>query len=619
MRFPRPWRDAGEPLPAPSEHAAARLLDMTHERLVFSVGAVPLVWLPFVAWLVWLGQDARALAAWTVLYFAAALAMRRQRRAYRADAARLAPGAMVGRWLPAVHRTVGLHGAGLAVPAVLTAGQAPFEFTVLLLISIAAIMAANATHQTPVLSAFQRFFAVGWGSCVALIPWSFPAHWPFVLPLALLYTVAIYRHALIAHRFFLQQVQLEEDGKHLAERYRLAKEQAEQALAEKNRFLTTASHDLRQPVHAMGFLIESIAHRNRDAALVPALEDLRSSVRSMNLMFNSLLDLSKIEAGVVGTQLGAVPLGPMLDDVATLFREEARLRGLALRLRLPAGGATVQADAALLRQSLVNLAHNALRYTQHGGVLIGARRRGSHWQLEVWDTGIGVAGTDKARVYSPFYRDEFAWRVDSAGHGLGLAVVARCAELMNASYGLSSIEGRGSRFWLRLPAAAAGEVPALPRPLSAGASAARGLAPLSGRCLVVEDDPQVAAAWRSLMQAWGVDVRCAASSREAFDVLDAGFRPDAILCDQRLRSGESGFELLKELFTRCPEAGAAMVSGEFASEELRRAERDGYLVLRKPLEPAQLHTLLASWGLAGGAADSAPDQAVGKTASPARP
>ena len=325
--------------------------------------------------------------------------------------------------------------------------------------------------------------------------------------------------------------------------------------------------------------------------LLPPLEDLRRSVRSVTLMFNSLLDLSRIESGGVEIHGLPVDLAGLMHEVAGLFREEANSRGLALRVHDAPAAPSVLADPLLLRQSLVNLVHNALRYTARGGVLLGARRRGGEWQLEVWDTGMGVASADRGRIYSPFFRNEHAWRIDSAGHGLGLAVVARCAELMGATYGFDSVEGRGSRFWMRLPAAAT-------RTASPAASAGEPVhtwRPLAGACLVVDDDPQVASAWQSLMQAWGIDVRCAASANEAFTLLDGGFVPQAILCDQRLRSGESGIDVLKALFARCPEASGAMVSGEFASPELQAAESEGYLVLRKPVAVPQLHGLLAQW------------------------
>jgi len=402
--------------------------------------------------------------------------------------------------------------------------------------------------------------------------------------------LSIHRHSSIAHRFFLQQIKLEEDSSRLAEDYRLAKNEAEAALRAKNQFLTTASHDLRQPVHAMGFLIESISRRNQEPALQPALQDLKQSVQSITQMFNSLLDLSRIELGAQPVNMQTVALDPLMNDVATLFREEARSRQIDLRVRLSGSQALVTADAMLLRQSMINLMQNALRYTQRGGVLMAARRRGGAWQFEVWDTGVGITEEDQQRIYSPFFRPEHAWRIDNAGHGLGLAVVARCADLMGASQGLSSREGRGSRFWLRLPAAQVAELRLAARDPSLSLAGHTEI--LTGRCLIIDDEPQVRSAWQALLTSWGVETACVASGNEAFASLDAGFEPHAIFCDQRLRSGESGFELLQALLERCPEAAGAMISGEFDSPALVQAEQEGYLVLHKPLKPEALHTLL---------------------------
>ncbi|RYF40113.1 MAG: sensor histidine kinase, partial [Comamonadaceae bacterium] len=213
-------------------------------------------------------------------------------------------------------------------------------------------------------------------------------------------------------------------------------------------------------------------------------------------------------------------------------------------------------------------------------------------RIEVWDTGVGIAAADRERIFSPFYRNEHAWRIDSAGHGLGLAVVARCARLMDASLGFESRLGRGSRFWLRLPRAhpaLAGEAAAPLAPQTPAAPLPR----LSGTCLVVDDDPLVTAAWRQMLQAWGVQGFFAEDATQAFQLLDYGFHPQAILCDQRLRSGESGFDVLEALLARCPQASGAMVSGEFHSPDLQRAQSEGYLVLRKPVDLAQLHGVLA--------------------------
>lgn len=575
-----------------SPQGYARLLGVTYGRFIFGIATIPFVGVMFSLWLHELGEDTHLLLGWSGVYVLAAVGIRLHRRFYLQRLKDLSDEQAVARMQLFVHCLGLIHGAGLAAGTALTIGKGTVEFTLLFYVTLAAIVAA--VHQTPVLSAFMRYFLAGWGASVAMIPLTFPGHWQYVLPLSVIYSIAIYRDALVSQRFFFQQVRLEERGAHLAAQFREAKEEAEAALKAKNQFLATASHDLRQPVHAMGFLIEAISVRNRDSGLLPALRDLRSSVRSVHMMFNSLLDLSRIESGAISVARVPVAIDPLLDEVANLFREEATRRDLRLRLRVRSGqGRIVLADPILLKQSLVNLVHNAVRYTRAGGLLLAARRQGDDWSLEVWDTGVGVANDEQSRIFSPFYRNEYAWHIDSEGHGLGLAVVARCATLMNAAHGLSSRVGRGSRFWLRLPAVAIADS-LLPQALLPIAET-EPRQQLVGTCLIVDDDPQVASAWQNLMQAWGVHAECADCATQAFAILDRGFSPQAILCDQRLRSGESGFEVLRELFRRCPDASGAMISGEFNSPQLMQAEQEGYLVLCKPMEVERLYGLLATW------------------------
>jgi signal transduction histidine kinase/CheY-like chemotaxis protein len=578
-----------------SDVGRTRLLDMTYARLVYSICATPLAGMPYWLWLRHGGLGVVGFGTLVCIYAVGAVWTLRRLRCYRRDMALLEPSVQLSRWRPVVYRMALLHGVGVGstlVTVYFENPQAPFEYLLILLMTIAGAMAANTAHQTPLLGAFLRFFASGWGICCLALPWVFVRHWPLMLLLSLMYAVAICRHAVMAHRFFVQQIRLEDASSQLAEQYRQAKNEAERALQDKNRFLSVASHDLRQPMHAIGLLVESIAVRNHDERLVPALADLRQCTRSMNQMFNSLLDLSRIESGSVGVGLAPMGVNGVLDEVGKLFREEARSRGLGWRVHRAADDAAVLADAMLLRQSVINLVHNALRYTTRGGVLLAARSRGPDWRIEVWDTGMGVADHDRDQIHSPFYRPANAWRIDRVGLGLGLAVVARCAELMQATHGFESIEGRGSRFWISLPRAhlpIAGDAQA--RHAANGLAAQR----LSGRCLFIDDDPQVRAASQTLLEAWGVDVRCVATATEAFACVAGGFVPQVILCDQRLRSGESGLEVLKALLDRCPDASGAIVSGEHGVPALLQAEDEGYIVLRKPLEGALLHTLLKNW------------------------
>ncbi len=589
---------AAAPLPAATSATAishegrAQLLDMSLAGLVFGLSCMPVAGAPLVAWLVLADRPFDLLLVWTLAYVAAAVGVQWMHRRYRAARRQQAAQEVLARWQPRAQTLALAHGLGLtcAVVALLaTPGAASFELMVVLYATVAAAMASNAAHQTATFGVYQRFFVAGWGGYILLAPWSLAPHWPVALPLLLLYCGAVYRHALVTHRFFVQQVRMEEEGAHLAERYRVAKEQAETALREKNLFLSTAAHDLRQPVHAAGLLARAITLRNHDAALAPLLADLQLSVQATQRMSHALLDLSRIESGSLAVQAGPVLLAALFDELRLQFAGQTGARGLALRWHAPPAGATVRADPALLRQSLSNLVHNALHYTQRGGVLVGARRRAGHWRLEVWDTGVGVALEDQDRIYAPFYRPQLAWHADRAGHGLGLAVVARCATLMGAQHGLQSRLGRGSCFWLSLPAA----------PAEAGQAATQHATPsaprLRGDCLVLDDDPHVLDAWSALMAAWGVRAHLARDAHAAFALLDAGLQPHAILCDQRLRSGESGFDVLRALLARWPQARGAMVSGEFDSPQLREAEAEGYLVLHKPVETDALQALLVTW------------------------
>jgi len=575
----------------PSDEGRLRLLSAAFARLRLSMMAMPSMGLLFGGLLAWLGGNPVGLFVWGALYLPALWAVWRLHRRYLRDLSERKAMEVLATWQPRLQWLALGHGGALSLSVALSITGATYNFMLLLHTTLMGIAAVNAAQMTAHWGIYRAlFFGMAWS--LALLPWSFPGHWYFILPMTLVMNLVIYRSAFHAHRFFVRQIVLEERSRDLAERYLRASRAAETALAEKNRFLSTAAHDLRQPVHAMGLLAEAIALHGQG---IPRLEGLltqwRLSMRSVSHMFDALLDLSRIESGAVELRPAPVALASLFDDLQTQFSTEAAARRLALRLHRPPHEATVLADPALVRQSLANLVHNALRYTPHGGVLVGARRRGQHWRIEVWDTGVGVALEEQGQIYQAFYRPHHAWELHRSGHGLGLAVVARCVALMGARQGLQSQLGKGSCFWIELPATEAPPLSAQLAPM--GAQGRHG--PLQGRCLVLDDDPQVLGAWSALLGTWEVEVRLASNAGEAFAHIEAGFTPQAILCDQRLRSGESGFEVLRALLERYPDAHGAMVSGEFDAPELQEADAQGYLVLRKPVDAATLHALLAQW------------------------
>ncbi len=490
--------------------------------------------------------------------------------------------------------SAGLFGLAWSLLPLLLMKNSSLEFSLIFYLVLQGICIGASAYLSAVFAAFVALMLGIWVPALAAAPRFFPEQWVYLLPMFVLFTGLITRHAWGMYRFMLRQLISEEQGRDLAHRFKEAKEVAEAALLDRGLFLATASHDLRQPVHAMSLMVEALTRRNRDPAIDPMLSDLRQSMASMSLMFGSLLDLSRLDMGRVTPSPVVVHLPALLEEMEALFREQAARRGLSLRVHRPPPHARVFADPMLLRQSVVNLIHNGLRYTEKGGLLLGARRRGVKWQLEVCDSGVGIANEEGARIFSPFYRNERAHRLDSAGHGLGLAVVARCAQLMEAELGFRSRLGSGSRFWLCLPAMREGLSQSPP---STQPDQALSLVQteLSGRCLVVDDDSQVLVAWQAMLDSWGVRARGVRSAADARAVLDEGFVPQAIFCDQRLHSGESGFDLLRELMRRCPAASGAMISGEFDSPELLDAEAQGYIVLHKPVSPDALRALLSTW------------------------
>ena len=582
-----------------SIHDEARLLSGAVTRRStreISVLVVPPIFIVFYSQ----SHDATALVWWMALFLVMALLSALARRRFSIEQKTLSDEVLLRRWRPVFILIWGLFGAAWSVPVLITLGNAPFEFTLMLYMSLSGTTALAATSLAAVFRGFQVNFVTCWGVVTIFSYWSFPQHWMYIYPLTIIYGAAIYQHAKGTNRFVLEQLELEKHSTYLAEQYRIARDDSNNALQAKSQFLATASHDLRQPVHAMGLLIEAARRRNKSADIAPLLNELQDCVRSVNLMFNSLLDLSKLEAGVMPSRPQLIDLAGVVKDVEVMFRDDAIRRNLSLRFHMPRNArARVQADPALLRQAVFNLVQNALRYTRHGGVLVSVRKREANWMIEVWDTGVGVAAVDRERIFIPYERRSNAAQMESEGLGLGLAVVKRCVAMMNAGVGLSSVVGRGSRFWIHLPQAnviylsnSTKHTKPVHRQGERNDEVER---QIGGCCLIVEDDPMVIAAWSALLDEWGITTRFAGGTTEALTHIRQGFIPEVILCDQRLRNGESGYSVLQELLSRVPAARGAIVSGEHGSTELQQAEQDGYIVLRKPVNTSQLYALLSTW------------------------
>lgn len=365
---------------------------------------------------------------------------------------------------------------------------------------------------------------------------------------------------------------------------REARERAEAANLAKSQFLAAASHDLRQPLYALSLFSGALKTFALDDEAAQVVGHIQENIAAMEGLFNGLLDLSRLEAGAVTSARQAFPLQPLFDRLERITAPQAHDKGLRLRLRPTA--LWVLSDEVLTEQILVNLVVNALRYTEGGGVIVGARRKDGGVAIEVSDSGAGIAEADRDRIFREFVQVGNAERDRRKGLGLGLAIAARTAALLDSRIDLASTFGRGSRFGFTLAAAEAETRPA-PEPVTAGGDPIGRL-----RVLLVDDDPAVREALGLLLKGWGVDHVLAEDIAVARQALAQGLPFQAVLSDHRLREGPVGLDFLNELKRMNPAPGVALVTGDVDPDLMRRVGDAGIFLFHKPLDPARLRALL---------------------------
>lgn len=370
---------------------------------------------------------------------------------------------------------------------------------------------------------------------------------------------------------------------------RQKKEEAETATLAKSRFLAAASHDLRQPTHALGMFVARLAQLPHDAQTSQLIGNLEASVQALQNLLDGLLDISRLEAKAVQVQLRPFALAELFDQLQHGLTISAVEKGLLLRVRPTA--VWVMSDATLLHRILLNLVVNALRYTRQGSVLVACRVAGDgqHVRIEVWDSGIGIAPEHHEAIFKEFYQVGNTERDRSKGLGLGLNIVERTAQLLGHRLQMHSTLGGGTRFSLLVPLVPLGAAMAVPVPQSVET-----LNNLAGLVvLVVEDDALAREGLVSLLESWGYVVGVADGLSAALSQLEAGLIPDVIVSDYRLRDEENGIETIRQLRTQ---AGwlipACLMSGDTDAGLMQAATEASLTLLHKPVRPAKLRSLI---------------------------
>lgn len=363
----------------------------------------------------------------------------------------------------------------------------------------------------------------------------------------------------------------------------------------RSRFLAAASHDLRQPLYALTLFSAALAVDEHDPQRLDRIAHIQECVQSLDHLFGELLDLSRLEAGAVQIEVSEFPLERAFAEVGRTFGMVAEQRGLALRMHPTQ--LWVRSDRVMLTRILSNLVSNALRFTHHGGALIGIRRSGAdRVRVEVWDTGSGIAPEHMSSVFDEFYRiDDHSGTGltdgSQSGLGLGLATVQRLAQLLDTTVQAESRLGRGSVFHFELPLASAGALPIAAQDDMSSALVNR-------RVLVLDDDPAILSGIRFLLRSWGCEVAVAEDRQQALEAIENWPAPvDIVICDLQLRSGQRGLDIFAELDSLYENDGEQtfarlLVTGETRAEKLHDVIAAKIPLLYKPVAPQQLRSAM---------------------------
>ena len=374
----------------------------------------------------------------------------------------------------------------------------------------------------------------------------------------------------------------------------LARDRAEAANQAKSRFLAAASHDLRQPLHALSLYSGALTLHATDGETGNIGRSINQAVMSLSALVDSLLDISKLDAGVIKPQMQCVNVRSVIDRVETDFRQVAERKQLDFRVQ--SIEADVETDPALLEQILRNLLDNAMKYTVRGSVSLSAEAFGANIRVAVRDSGPGIAVSERDRIFEEFYQidnpDGNPERDRPQGLGLGLAIVKRQAVLLGSDVELDSDPGKGAEFAIRMPRSR--REPERSRSAAAASEVFPEAALAGTHVLVIDDEPLIRVGMRTLLEAWGCHVTVASGRAEAEQLVEQhGLGFDVIVADFRLRQHENGIDTVRHLRERMGEEVAALlITGDIAPERLREAHESGLPLLHKPVPPDKLREAL---------------------------
>lgn len=396
------------------------------------------------------------------------------------------------------------------------------------------------------------------------------------LGMCLMFTKVLLDFADNAHRVFVQSCRIRMERVEINAQLSDALGQAEAASRAKTRFLASASHDLRQPIHALSLFAGSLLMRELDTRSADIAVQIDKAVRVLTSQLDALLDISRLDAGVVERSITTIDLKSLLGHLEEEFLPQAQRKGLQFELHC-GDAMAVLTDPMLLRRVLGNLISNAIKYTDQGSVQVRAERAGRGYRVIVRDTGPGIPESEQEHVFEEFYQLGNPERDRVQGLGLGLAIVRRLSQLLHLQLQLRSAVGSGTEFVLELPRATLEEVPVIESETQMHARAPK------LQVLVVDDEEDVRLGMQTLLEEMGFCVHVAAST-EAAMASARHVAPGLVLADLRLRGDDTGLHTIQALRQVWPTLPAVLISGDTAPDRLREAHSAGVELLTKPVQ-----------------------------------
>jgi two-component system, sensor histidine kinase len=451
----------------------------------------------------------------------------------------------------------------------------------LLSVMVTIFLAPGSTYRP----AFFAFAIPILGSAALSFLFFIDDYWYMGIAMMMGLTILLHLNRL-QERTLIESIRIRFENRALIEELSAQKSAAEQANVAKSKFLAAASHDLRQPLHALGLYLDTMKTELNTRRQEELAGKMGVAIEALNDLFQSLLDISKLDAGIVETVVMDCTLKELFKRLEIRFVPLARQKNL--EILFDSGNEVVLTDPLLLERILDNLIGNAIRYTASGRIEIAPKTEDNNVIIEVSDTGPGIPATERENIFKEFYQLHNPERDRTKGLGLGLSIVKRLCMLLGHRLSLESRAGSGSRFSLVLPRGNPGKCARPNETVTRPGWDIKG-----SSILVIDDEAGIRDAMQQLLANWKCNAVCVDSIDEAKTAIESGLKPDLVIADYRLRDSRTGVDAIRAV---AEAAGAdvpgILITGDTAPERLQEAAGSGFKLLHKPVNPGQLRMVV---------------------------